>query len=218
MRTHQLLILSVLFLLAAVFSGTATISHDLSGQEQAARESACSGFAAARQALADLLYIQLDHYHHIWMYQGHSWTEATDYLPQIWLIVKLDPGFADVYADGAYHLAVNLDEPERGMELLETGLRNIPDSEELIWQYAFLNHEIEEGSPEAVISGCLDLFRLSRRRDGLEEPMLEKNACILIADALEECTLRANAPRLAQRYDRRGDLLRWLEIGRELAP
>ncbi len=101
--------LAVVFLFIAVVSGR--IAGETAWENEAASEAVSSGAGEIGSILADILWLQLDQYHHIWMYQGNEWTTATDYLPQLWLIIKLDPTFAEAYIDGGYHLVRNLGHP-----------------------------------------------------------------------------------------------------------
>lgn len=217
MRSVHLLLLSAVFLVVAIVAGTAATGlADSTGQERAARETTSAAFDELKGILADILFLQLDQYHHIWMYQGNPWHTATDYLPQIWLVARLDPHFVEVYVDGAYHLAVNLDCPEEGMELLREGMASNPDNEDLMWEYAFLNQQLEGSDPEVRLGACWDLLRLARRRSGMREPRREKNVCDLLQIIFRDQTLRRGAERLSARYERRQQMLFWLDSGVDL--
>lgn len=128
-----------------------------------------SGLDQIRLIAAEVLYLQMDDYHHIMMYQGYDWASIADYLPQIWLIVKLKPDFWRAYEDGAYQLAVNLGMPEEGMRLLEQGLASCPGNRELIWQNAVIRWRLEIGTVRERLSACARYAR-ALRRDGLPDP------------------------------------------------
>jgi hypothetical protein len=214
MRSVHLLLLSSIFLVVAIVAGTVAMALTGSaGQERAARETTSAAFEELRGVLADILFLQLDQYHHIWIYQGNPWHTATDYLPQIWLIARLDPQFIEVYVDGAYHLAVNLGRPDEGMELLREGMAANPDNEDLMWEYAFLIQQLEESSPEARLEACWDLLHLARRRSGTDDPLREKNVCDLLEIIFRDEAVRRGAERISSRYQRRQRMLFWLESG-----
>jgi len=107
---------------AILLSAAIDASYQVPGADTLAPIS--DGFGQLRGIVADFLYLDLDRYHHIMMYQGYDWAQIADYLPQIWMIVKLKPDYWRAYEDGSYHLAVNLGMPDEGMRLLEEGLRN----------------------------------------------------------------------------------------------
>ena len=210
MSGSHLLLLASIFLVAAIVCGMLVTEERFTGAERAARETTSSVFRALREFLADLLYLQLDRYHHMWMYQGNPWTTATDYLPQIWLVVHLDPHLTTAFADGAYHLSVNLERPEEGMRLLRLN----PRDESLCWEYAFLMSELGAGTARERLEACLCLLRLDRETGGLEDPMMPKNTAILIAAVLErDSTSRRSASRFARRYDYLSDLMLYGRTG-----
>jgi len=130
---------------------------------------AVTGLDQVRLIAAEVLYLQLDDYHHIMVFQGYDWTAIADYLPQIWLIVNLKPDFWQAYEDGAYQLAVNLGMQEEGMELLERGLANCPGNSALLWQNVVIRWRLEIGSVRERLAACA-MYARALRRDGLPDP------------------------------------------------
>lgn len=177
--------LSLVFLLLAVFSG-AIVSERVQIDTFRNVEAVGSGFQRLRHFIASALYLQLDDYHHIEMYQGIPWSEVTDYLPQMWLIAKLDPSLTDVYTDAAFHLAVNLDQVEEGMDFIREGLRNNPDSLDVRFQYTYLLWATETGDPEGILQECLAYRDLLRRNSGhSDEPYCEPSSATMIAEVIK---------------------------------
>jgi len=56
------------------------------------------------------------------------------------IVADLDPQFVQPYVFGGFTLAQELKEPERGLELLERGLRANPDSWRLAFEVGFLHY------------------------------------------------------------------------------
>lgn len=202
-RGWLLHLLAAVFLSVAVLAGRAVKSGDISSSRPAARtvEAGLGGLAGI---LADILWLQLDDYHHIWMYQGHTWDTATDYLPHLWLITRLKPDFPDAYIDGGYHLAVNLGHVDEGLELLDAGIRNCPDNERVFWERLIVLWETGRHGPRAVREAAWDYLGLVRRKRGdISEPWNEANASMIIAFTFREDTLRRNSGRIHDSYMRR---------------
>ena len=130
---------------------------------------AVSGLDQIRLIAAEVLYLQMDDYHHIMIFQGYDWAAIADYLPQIWLIVRLKPDFWQAYEDGAYQLAVNLGMPGEGMKLLEQGLENCPGNRQLLWQDVVIRWRLEIGTVRERLAACAR-YAGSLRRDGLPDP------------------------------------------------
>lgn len=186
MSRQKLILLSasILFLVGAFFSGSAVSSQTMVNTFHHV-EALGSGVDRLRHFVASALFLQLDDYHHIEMYQGVSWTEVTDYLPQMWVIARLDPTFTDVYTDAAYHLAVNLGEVDRGIEFIREGLENNPDSLDVVYEYAYLIWQTGRGSSEEVTDACLDYIRLVRRFGGdADQPYNEPSSTLILAEVL----------------------------------
>lgn len=178
-------LVSFLLLAGAIFSGNA-VSGRISINTFQHVEAVGSGFQRLKHFIASALYLQLDDYHHIEMYQGIPWDSVTDYLPQMWLIAKLDPHFTDIYTDAAYHLAVNLGQVEEGMDFILEGLENNPDSLDVRFEYTFLLWETGMGSPEEIISECSAYRDLVRRNRGdLEQPYCEASSATILSEMYE---------------------------------
>ena len=202
-------VFAVIFLAAAVVFGRLATGSYTRGNPQAA-EALSSGSRQIGTVLADVLWLQLDRYHHIWMYQGYDWATATDYLPQLWLITKLDPDFAEAYIDGGYHLGVNLGYPEEGLELLDQGVINCPDDEEVFWEKAVVLWETNYRGYRATHEAVWDYLRLvSKKRGDIAHPWNEANANMLLEFTFEEDSLRRNHMRIAERYSNRTDFIRF---------
>jgi len=185
MRSRILLpALSLLLLAGAVFSGnlvSGRVRVDTFQHVQAMG----SGFQRLKHFIASALYLQLDDYHHIEMYQGSSWPEVTDYLPQMWLIARLDPHFTDVYTDASYHLAINLGHVEEGMEFIRDGLEKNPDSLDVRYEYTYLLWETGTGTPGEIIESCLGYNELMRRNLGdHKQPYCERSTTVLLWESL----------------------------------
>jgi hypothetical protein len=204
------LLLAVPLLLLAYISGYAVTSRlnvDLSGH----LEVFSSGLREVRTFLADLLYLQLDRYHHILLYQGYDWKVVTDYLPQLWLVTRLDPSFGEAYADGGYHLAINLGHVEDGIELLLMGMENCPDDPDVSWEYAYVTWKTGSLSRREQVESVWSYLRLERRLD-MSASVIERytnamNACRLLWWTFEDYAGRADNTRIAERYRRRVDVM-----------
>lgn len=177
------------------------------GGDDAVLDTLGSGAGRIRSVLATILYLDLDNYHHIMIYQGRDWTSITDYLPQIWLIVRLDPGFAQAYDDGAYHLAVNLGRVDEGLELIEQGMRNCPSDRELVWQNLVIRWQTSAGTPAARF-GAFARFARSSRSGGFDTALFERerNSTLIASWILDSAGTRRDSL-FADRYRARADVI-----------
>lgn len=176
------------FLFLAIITG-ASISRKASVNTFKHIEVLGSGFQRLRHFTASALYLQLDDYHHIAQFQGENWTEVTDYLPQMWLIAKLDPSFTDVYTDAAYHLAVNLGSVEEGMDFIKEGVYNNPDSLDVRFEYAYLLWETGAGTSENILDETLVYRSLVRRVNGdFDNSYNEPSSATILAEVFEART------------------------------
>jgi len=201
-------IFAVIFLLIAVITGR--IASEAAGKTNVATEAVSSTTGEIGRILADLLWLQLDQYHHIWMYQGNNWVTATDYLPQLWLLLKLDPKFADAYIDGGYHLVINLGESEEGFRLLSDGIRQCPDNERVFWERLTVIWDSEYYEPRATQTAAWDYLNLIKRKRGvIEEPWNEANAAMILEFSFESDSLRRNHQQISDRYAERCDFIRF---------
>jgi hypothetical protein len=204
------LLLAVPLLILAYVSGyavTSRMSVDLSGH----LEVFSSGLREVRTFLADLLYLQIDRYHHILMYQGYDWKVITDYLPQLWLVTRLNPTFGEAYAEGGYQLAINLGRVEEGVELLLTGLENCPDDPGVLWEYAYVTWKTGSLPHREQAESVWNYLELERRLDmsaaDLEPYTNAMNACRLLWWTFDDYAERSNNARIAERYRRRIDVM-----------
>lgn len=177
--------ISVLLLAGAVFSG-ASVYQRVQIDTFSHVEALGSGFDRLKHFIASALYLQLDDYHHIEMYQGIPWNQVTDYLPQMWLIAKLDPGFTDVYCDAAYHLAVNLDHIEEGMDFMKEGVFRNPQSLDIRYEYAYLLWQTGTGSSREITSQCMAYRSILRRSNGdADQPYNEPASTSILSEVFE---------------------------------
>lgn len=201
------LVVAAIFLTVAVYSGRLASQAALSNN--IATEAVSKGIGQIGGFLADILWLQMDQYHHIWMYQGNEWTTATDYLPQLWLIIKLNPTFAEAYIDGGYQLAINLDEKSEGIRLLQEGIRHCPENERVLWQYAVVLWETEFFSPRETEEAAWQYLSIVRKKRGIiEEPWNEGNAYFLLEKAFEQDILRRNNLEISRHYSNRCSFIR----------
>lgn len=176
---------ALVFLVLSVVSGTA-VSRKASVNTFEHIEVFGSGLQRLKHFIASALYLQLDDYHHIAQFQGASWADVTDYLPQMWLIAKLDPNFTDVYTDAAYHLAINLGNVEAGMDFIRKGTANNPDSLDVRFEYAYLLWETGTGTPEDIIYESLVYRSLVRKLNGdVDHSYNEPSSATLLAEVFE---------------------------------
>ncbi|OPL18527.1 MAG: hypothetical protein AVO35_04135 [Candidatus Aegiribacteria sp. MLS_C] len=198
-------LVAVLFLVMAVVTGRAATGGS-SAENQAARETVEAGAGELGDILADLLWLQTDRYHHIWMYQGEDWVTNTEYLPQLWMVIQLNPDFPDAYVDGGNHLAINLGMPEEGLRLLERGTANCPDNEKVFWERLIVLWQTGFEGPRGTRLAAWDYLELVRKKRGMiVYPWNEANASMIIGFTFRDDTLRRNSERLALRYDERRD-------------
>ncbi len=170
-------------------------------------EPADRGLDEIRLILAEVLYLELDDYHHIMTYQGYDWTAIRDYLPQIWLIVRLKPDFWQAYQDGAYQLAVNLGSTAEGLRLLEEGIENCPGNLDLLWQNVVIRWRTGTGQPRERLQACLEYSR-AVRAPGLPDPhpVELRNAALISTWIMEEGSGTRDSL-TAARYSRRAGVL-----------
>jgi hypothetical protein len=163
-----------------------------------------SGFEEIRIFLADLLYLQIDRYHHIMTYQGYDWRVITDYLPQLWLITKLNPTFSEAYIEGGNHLAVNLGYVEEGLQVLREGLRNCPNDPAIVWEYAYVSWKTGALPPRELSMSLWNFLALERRSDLLAVELTwytnAMNARRLLWWTFEDYTDHADHIRIAECY------------------
>ena len=187
-------------LVVALFAGR-EVSRRLDS-ESTSMEVFSSGLEQVRSFIGDLVYLKIDDYHHIWMYQGKGWTSATDYLPMVWLVSRLKPHYAQNYIDGGYHLAVNLGQVDEGLRFLRRGMRMCPNDPELAWEYAVVLWRTGHGPArlrEEALWGYLD--RVRRLRGVTDSPWNESNALMVLREVFESDSLRRGHLRLSRLYD-----------------
>jgi len=207
MKRLYLPALALLLLLTAILSGAA-VSRRFFDDGTAAR-ALDSSLGRLGSIVADILWMQLDDYHHLEMYQGLDWTTNTKYLPQLWLITRLNPDLVDAYLTGGNHLAVNLGMPEEGIALLQRGLRNCPDDTRLVWEYTAVLWLTDYLGPRATQEAAWRFLNLIRRRRGdIEEIWNEPNAELVLRGAFNLDSTRMHSDRISVRYLDRSEFIR----------
>ncbi|MEN8209515.1 MAG: hypothetical protein ABFR50_09725 [Candidatus Fermentibacteria bacterium] len=208
MKKYYLYLLSALFLFTAVISGR--IAGNSALENEAASKAVSSGAGEIGAILADILWLQLDQYHHIWMYQGNEWMTATDYLPQLWLIIKLDPTFAEAYVDGGYHLSINLGLPEEGIRLLREGVRQCPENDQIRWQVLIVLWQSDHYGSRQIQEAAWDYLTLIKEKQGrIADPWNEANASMILEFSFETDSFRRNHTEISRRYAERCDFIRF---------
>ncbi len=201
--------LSAAFFLAAAVVLGGLAGGAAPGGSSGALEPFESGIDQIRLVLADILYLDLDEYHHIMMYQGYGWDEIGEYLPQIWLITRLRPDFAQAYSDGAYQLAVNLGRVDEGIALLEQGIENCPGDLELLWQNLVIRWRTEAGTPRERLLACLGYLGALRSLEFEDYPWDSssvRNVGLIASWVLEEGE-RPLSQALSRRYSSLADVM-----------
>ncbi|MBI2251317.1 MAG: hypothetical protein HYU63_00925 [Armatimonadetes bacterium] len=97
-----------------------------------------------RYTMAAYLWIKVDIYFHEMESEGHSWTKNKTIMPLIKLVVALDPHFYQAYDFGGYHLAVNLNKVNEGINFIQEGLRNNPDNLDLLMSLSFVYFHVKK--------------------------------------------------------------------------
>ncbi len=198
--------LAFCFLILAIVSGT-IVSRQISVNTFEHIETIGSGFQRLKHFIASALYLQLDDYHHIAQFQGASWTEVTDYLPQMWLISKLDPNFTDVYTDAGYHLAINLNQIDKGIEFMTEGVEKNPDSLDVRFEYAYLLWQTQTASKFEILQQILIYRSLLRKQNGdPEDPYNEPSSSTIISELFK--TDPDSMQPIAQLYTNRSFFIR----------
>ena len=190
------------FLLLAVLSG-GRVSREYRADPSGNLGAIGSGIDRLRRVAAAALYLQMDDYHHIGMYQGQAWSAITDYLPQAWLVSRLDPHFSAVFCDASNHLAVNLGMVDEGLDLAREGMRHNPDSLDIAYEYAFLLYDTGAGSPGETVAAVVHYLSLLRRKNGDHSaPHREASACWIAREVLS-----GTMPEFSMLYARRADFI-----------
>lgn len=201
--------LTLAFLGIAVLAG-ATAS-DRAPESSRAAEAASGASGLLRGILADALLIQMDNYHHIWIFNGGDWRVDTGYLEHLWLVSRLKPDIPSVYADGGYHLAVNLGLVEEGLAFLDRGIRCCPDDMELLWVREVVIWQCLPGEHDMLEKACLDYLAAVRARR-LPVGSNEMNTNLILGWTLESDSARSNHAVLGRRYLARADIMSGLHV------
>lgn len=120
-----------------------------------------------RSSIAALLFIKSEAYFHE-MENQQNWKDQLENMPLFRLVTIIDPHMIPAYDTGSYHLAVNLKKIKEGLEFLEEGLANNPNSPELHLTAAliyFRTKTDDKAAPHAMQAEALT-----------KDPILKKNA------------------------------------------
>ena len=151
-----------------------------------------------RIVIADMLWLRADLYHHSYEWRGEYWGDNENLVMLYRLITYLNPQQDKAYAQGGYHLSMNLRKPKDGMEFLQEGLKYNPNSEdihfELGYEYFFIYNQYDKA-----------IYHLRRTATLTDDP-LEKQVCY---------KLIAHSYYKQDNY--RDSLIYWLKV-KELAP
>jgi hypothetical protein len=194
-----------LLVAAAALSVALTAGREASRRidaESASMEVLSSGLDRLTAFVGDIVYLKIDDYHHIWMYQGHGWQTATDYLPMVWLVSRLKPHYARNYIDGGYHIAVNLGQVEEGVRFLRRGRRMCPDDPGVAWELAVVLWRTGHGTPrmrQEALWSYLDMLR--RLRGRTDSPWNEPNALMVLREVFEADSSRRGSLRISALYN-----------------
>lgn len=111
-----------------------------------------------RTSIAALFYIKSEEYFHE-LEAMQNWKEQTETIPLFRLVTLLDPHMIQAYDVASYHLAVDLKKLQDGLDLLNEGLANNPNSPELHFTAALIHfmrtHNYEEAVSHAKIAQSL---------------------------------------------------------------
>ncbi len=132
-----------------------------------------SGFAVRQAALgyenaaADIAWLRGIQY-----YGEHRITDQKyDLIGHVMdVVTTLDPAFVQPYTFGAFVMAQELKQPERGLELLERGMRANPENWKLAFEAGFLQYVCRRD-----LAGAARFFTLASRMPG-HEPYVERFA------------------------------------------
>src|SRR5665213_303064 len=92
-----------------------------------------------RVVAANVLWLDIvDHYHHQYMAQGHSWTTDVELLPMLNLIVTLDPHFTQAY-EVSSSILMHCHRIPEAAAMLDKGANNNPQSWEMPYDAAMMH-------------------------------------------------------------------------------
>ncbi len=139
-------LLFLVFLFAAVMLGL-SIEKLKPGSGQGLNEKSdsrqifLSMLGEMRYTIAAFAWLKADYYHHEYEFNAKDWRSNESLMSLIRLVTYLDPHFVQAYDFGGYHLGINLGKPKEGISLLEEGIRNNPDSLDLLWEMGYVLSE-----------------------------------------------------------------------------
>lgn len=135
MKRFLSLLLALVLLTGAAASDQMLSRQSASQQREGSIEGPAAVYAAMlgqfRTVAANLLWIKADDYHHEFLETNPHWSKNEEILPLMRMITWLDPNFVQAYTAGSWMLGIYMEKPEQGMEFLEEGIRNNPNSVEM---------------------------------------------------------------------------------------
>ena len=118
-----------------------------------------------RTVAANLLWSKVvDHYHHVFMAQGGDWSKNVSLLPLLQTITELDPHFTQAYQLEGGTILPRTGHLAQGHAVLAEGIKNNPNSWELLREmamlYAWTEHKPAAALPyaEAALKQANDGF------------------------------------------------------------
>jgi hypothetical protein len=132
-----------------------------------------------RIVIANLLWINIiDHYHHQYMAQGHSWTTDVQLLPMLNLVMNLDPHFTQAY-EVASAILLHVHRTKEGSDILARGAANNPANWQIEYDtammYAWFMKDPKDALPYAVRADALV-------DDSFDKHMLDRLISTLVRD------------------------------------
>ena len=126
---------AAIVLMGLLFCGVCTLENAaVKARPNVRGEQISSIYALAgefRTVFANLLWIKADEYHHEFLQHERDWSKNRELAGLLDLIIVLDPGFVEAYADRAYIYADGDNDPRKALRILKQGISNNPRSREL---------------------------------------------------------------------------------------
>lgn len=153
-RSRRLMVVAA-FLLVLVWANLslgqwrAQVFHREDTMQKTAVGMALSALGEIRTFLAQSLWFQTDVYHHAYEERGIPWSQERDVMALYRMITLLDPRFEGAYDVGSFQLVMHFKKPLEGLEFVNEGLMNNPDSFTLWFDKGFYLQHMERYS-EAI--------------------------------------------------------------------
>ncbi len=128
-------------------------------------------------------------------------------LPWLRLAADMDPQKIETYTVGSYFMRLHLNQPREAEAFLREGLRNNPDSYEILFELGRLYNDNYHDTDRAR-----NVWQLALRRWLQQEPKDQKENKL----AFDEITVNlANLERAAGNYE---DAIRWFQAAQKVSP